>query len=304
MAFSFGDGFDLYATAADALNGYWDSGSAGTSALVAGRFAGSRAITYGTGGNAVKSSGANDAVHHIFCAFQSTGTITGSTLGQYFEFFDGATAQCSIVFKSNGDIVLTAGAPAGTVLATYASAFTVQNAWYGFEFEVLISNTAGYMKVRKNGNSTEDFTSALNLDTQVSANPYANKLQAGNSAGTGHSLDDLFWRSDASSVTWIGEIRCYTRMPASDASVQFSRTPTSRTQRRTRPMVRLLPLWQAQLRYTPFNPTYSGTIGVATVSLGTGYTGNLKCSIFASSGTGPTTVVGTCQCCHKPGCWP
>jgi hypothetical protein len=29
MAWSFGDGFDLYAAAADASNGYWDSGSTG-----------------------------------------------------------------------------------------------------------------------------------------------------------------------------------------------------------------------------------------------------------------------------------
>ena len=37
-------------------------------------------------------------------------------------------------------------------------------------------------------------------------------------------FDDLYWRSDASSVPWMGDIRCYTRMPASDAAVQFSRS--------------------------------------------------------------------------------
>src|SRR6188472_3519164 len=175
MAFQFSDGWDCYAAAADALNGYWDSGVLTSATLPAGRFAGSRAIFFATSGNVVKSSGANDAAHHIVCAFQQTGTLTGSTNGQYFEFFDGVTAQCSVVFKSNGDIVLTSGAPAGTVLATYAGAVTVVNTWYAFEFEVFISNTGGYMNVRKNGSPINDFTSATNLDTQNSANAYANK---------------------------------------------------------------------------------------------------------------------------------
>ena len=48
-------------------------------------------------------------------------------------------------------------------------------------------------------------------------------------AVSAQEIDDLYWRSDASSGAWLGDIRCYTRMPASDQSVQFSRTPGTTT---------------------------------------------------------------------------
>ena len=109
-------------------------------------------------------------------------------------------------------------------MATYASAFTALNTWYAFEFEIAINNTTGVFNVRKNGNTVADF-SATGLDTQNSANAYANKLTVGMQAsGFNQQIDDLFWRSDASSVAWLGDIRCYTRMPASDQSVTFSKS--------------------------------------------------------------------------------
>src|SRR5678816_180957 len=180
MAWAFGDGFDCYAAPADLLNGYWDSGTITNFTFVAGRFAGSQALVEAaSGSNVVKSSGVNDAVHHIVCAFRQTAAISGTTLGFYIQLIDGATAQCSIVFRSDGAILLTSGIQTGTVLATYAGAFPVTNTWYAFEIEVVISNTAGWMKVRRNGNTVEDFTSGLTLDTQLSANAYANKIQLG-----------------------------------------------------------------------------------------------------------------------------
>jgi hypothetical protein len=221
MAWNFGDSFDLYAAAADAANGYWDSYTAGYT-LIAGRFSGSQAVNIAGTFNLVKTSGVNDAVHHFVCSFNQTAAISGSTLAGYFELFDGATAQCSVVFRSDGAILLTSGAPAGTVLATYTGAFPVTNTWYAFEIEVVINNTTGSFTVRKNGNTVADFT-ASGLNTRNSANNYANKLQFGSAGATNQRIDDLFWRSDASSVAWLGDIRCFTRMPASDASVQFSR---------------------------------------------------------------------------------
>jgi len=226
MAWSFGDGFDLYTAVTDAATGYWDTtGSAGQFTFTAGRFAGSQAVN---SSSAVvyltKSSATNDAVHHFCVAFRQTAAISGTTLGIYLRLDDGATAQCTVVFRSDGAILLASGAANGTVLATYTNAFPVTNTWYQFEIEVVINNTTGSFKVRKNGNSVDDF-SASSLDTQNSANAYANKLTVG-MQGTvnNHAIDDLFWRSDASSVAWMGDIRCFTRMPASDASVQFSRT--------------------------------------------------------------------------------
>lgn len=228
MAWSFGDSFDLYATAPDAVNGYWDVGAVVSSiAIAAGRFSGSLAFRWTATVNTTltKTSGINDAVHHFVCAFQQTAAITGSTLGLYFELFDGATAQCSVVFRSDGAILLTSGGPAGTVLATYTGAVTVINTWYAFEFEVVINNATGSFTVRKNGNTVADFTAASLNTRPTSTNAYANKVQVGMNTGiNSQSLDDFFWRSDASSVAWLGDIRCYARMPASDQSLTFSRS--------------------------------------------------------------------------------
>jgi hypothetical protein len=227
MAFVWSDGFDCYATSADAINGYWDTSTNTGITLAAGRFSGSQALRFPTSANVtmVKTSSVNDAVHHLVLAFQQTSAITGSSLGFYLQLLDGATAQCSIVFRSDGAILLTSGGPAGAVLDTYTGAFPVINTWYAFEIEIVINNTTGSWAVRKNGNTVNDRATG-SLDTQNSANAYANKLQiAMNATVSAQLVDDLYWRSDASSVAWMGDIRCYTRMPASDAAVQFSRTP-------------------------------------------------------------------------------
>lgn len=303
MAWSFGDGFDLYATTADAVAGYWDSGTTANFTLVAGRFAGSQAAHC----NALtvvilaKSSGVNDAVHHLVVAFRQTAVLSGSTLGLYFQLQDGATNQCCIVFRSDGAILLTSATPAGTVLATYTGAVTAANTWFAFEFEVVINNTTGRFRARKNGNTVDDFDSGATLNTRPGANSYANKLQVGGNTGvSAQDFDDLFWRSDASSVAWLGDIRCYTRMPSSDSGTpQFSRSPGAATQ---------VPVTASTFgvmsagvgRYTAFTAAYDGTIGTATVNFNTGYAGNLKCSIFASTGTAPTTVLGSANVLINP----
>src|SRR5580765_2592229 len=159
MAWGFGDGFDLYAATADALNGYWDSGGSNFVLITPGRFAGSQAASSGGAGVwLIKSSGSNDAVHHLVVSFRQTAALTGTSLGFYLQLFDGATVQCSIVFRSDGAMLLTSGGPAGTVLATYTGAITAINTWYAFEIEIVINNTTGSVAVRKNGNSSNDFS--------------------------------------------------------------------------------------------------------------------------------------------------
>jgi hypothetical protein len=304
MAWSFGDSFDLYALPADAVTGYWDSGlSPGSSTLVTGRFSGSRALSPSNASTFVKSSGVNDAVHHIVCAFQQTTAITGSSLGLYFELFDGATAQCSIVFRSDGAILLTSGGPTGSVLATYTGAFPASSTWYAFEFEVVINNTTGSFKVRKNGNTTEDFT-ATALNTRPGANAYANKLQVGSQtvAVNTHYCDDLFWKSDASSGTWLGDIRCYTRMPATDQSVTFSRSSGVAQNPGANQINNTITAGSAN--YMPFVAATTGTLSSILFTLGLSYTGNLKCTIYASDGTRPTTAITSATSLTNPAAGP
>jgi hypothetical protein len=153
----------------------------------------------------------------------------------YLQLSDAATNQCCIVFRSDGVILLTSATPAGTVLATYSGAVTAQNTWFAFEFEVVINNTTGRFRARKNGNTADDFDSGATLNTRPGANAYANKLTLGmNAVVTSQQIDDILWRSDASSVPFVGDIRCYTRMPASDASVQFARSTSPASCRRRR----------------------------------------------------------------------
>ena len=239
-------------------------------------------------------------VHHFVLAFRQTSALTGTFAGFALLLSDGATAQCSVVFRSDGAILLTSGVPTGTTLATYAGAVTAINTWYSFEFEVVVHNSTGSFKIRKNGNSVDDH-STTGIDTAGgTANNYANKLTIGpgNTTPT-QNVDDLFWRSDTSSVSWMGDLRCYTRMPASDASTQFARTPTSNTQT---PFTSTgsLAIANGTARYVPFTAAYDGSVGSATVSLVAGYTGNMKCSLFASSGTAPTTVLGSATVVTNP----
>ena len=113
----------------------------------------------------------------------------------------------------------------GSVLATFTGAVPAASTWYAFEFEVVISATTGSFAVRKNGNNVNDF-SATALNTQGSANAYANKLTFGMNQATSQLRSTISSGArGASSGTWLGDIRCYTRMPVSDQSVQFSKSP-------------------------------------------------------------------------------
>ncbi len=294
-AWQFGESWDCYTAAPTGETaGYWETPGFNMTAPVAGRFAGSRAASWSspsTTPSLIKSSGQNDALHHINLAYTQSTAVTGTSLNVWIQLRDGTTPQCSIVIRSDGAILLTSGIQTGTVLATYTGAVTTFATWYSFEIEVFISATGGYMNVRKNGNTVNDFTSATNLNTRPgTANNYANAIALGSSlGGQVPSLDDLYWRSDASSLPWWGDIRCYTRAPASDASVQFSRT-TPLPQVFFNGAVSITP-GANQAKYMPFTPTMSGNMSEVAFLQSTGIptTANMKCALYATNpGTPPT----------------
>lgn len=307
MAFCFGDSFDLYQQFTDAYmsGSYWDSGTTGRVELSSsGRFSGSRGLIGISVGSTtpalVKSSGQNDAVHHINIAAEITTALSGTNQYMFVTFFDGTTAQCSIVFQSSGSILLTSGLPTGTTLATYAGAISAINTWYSFEIEVVINNATGRFRVRKNGNTSDDYDSGASLNTRASANNYANKIGLSNYVGSQTQLiDDFLWRSDPSSVSWAGDVRCYTRLPASDGTVQFTRSGS---------VVPVTPYVQGTTgniasgtaRYSPFFAACSGTIGSAILTLALGYTGNAKCTLFNDNNGAPGTVLGSATAIANP----
>jgi len=228
MAFLFTDGFDCYAAMADLALGYWEAGT-NNGTIVTGRFTGSRGIrgnsTSAINSEFTKTSSQNDAVHHFHVAFLQNNALGAATVNRWITLFDGSTAQCTIAFRGDGSIILASGASTGTVLATYSSAFTA-TVWNSFEIEVVINNTTGSFKVRKNGNTSDD-SATTGLNTRGgTANNYANKIGIGCSAtGFSMDIDDFVWQSSAAAGTWIGEVRCRTRRPAADSgSPQWTRS--------------------------------------------------------------------------------
>jgi hypothetical protein len=294
MAFFFGDGFDLYAACVDATLNYWDPASLNpsSSSLIAGRFPGSRAWNFSSSTTLIKASNVNDAVHHFFLAYLVTAAPSGSSNGFYIQLFDGTTAQCSVVFRTDGAIQLVLGGPtSGNILATYTGAVNAAGAWITFEIEVVISNTVGSIAVRKNGNPSNDFFLG-SLDTQTSANAYANKIQLGASAIVLY-IDDFLWRSDAS-VPWVGDIRCYTRSPVSDVSVQFSRTSAPFTSLLWNPIGVGNTFAANTAYYFKFTANNSGLLSGLSFTLSGGGTGHAKGALYdVNPGGGIGNVLAT-----------
>lgn len=299
MSYFFGDGFDLYASVNDLYLGYWDSTPSQPASITlgAGRFAGSRSLgsPSSTSICLCKTSGQNDAVHHFTFGFIQTIDQTSSGNWWALQLADGTTNQCCVVFNRNGNILLTSATPGGTVLATYTAAAVPYNVWYAFEIEVVIHPTAGSFAVRKNGNTVNDFF-ASGLNTRPGANSYANRLNMLSGATLGGSnqfMDDFLWRSDPTTVPWVGDVRCYTRLPASDASVQWNDSgPITYTPYSNFSQDSLAPNWAV---YSQITPVYSGTIGSVRLPF-TGSTfpssGAVKCAIYANSTNVPVGVLG------------
>jgi hypothetical protein len=304
MAYSFGDGFDAYATTADLSQGYWDSVVPNNTFISSGRFTTSRSFQFGFGSSITKISNVNDAVHHFAVAILQNSGISGTGV-TYIQLLDGTTNQCCISFRTDGAIVLTSGAYSGTVLATYVNAYNSQAVWFHFEIEVVISNTAGRMRVRKNGSPTDDYDSGATLNTRGgTANNYANRVTLGMPNNYDFRMDDFFWKSDASSVPWMGDMRCYTRMPASDASVQFSKTPTNYFAQTSTSVTNTSAITPGIIRATSVTAPNTGTLVSLTFNISTAYTGRVKMALYDTStapGGGPGNLLATSAELTNPG---
>ena len=310
MAYFFADSFDLYAQVSDMIT-YWDgqSNMAGyIQGFIPGRFGG-QAIMFvnGTGNALVKNSGQNDTVHHIVFSVWNY-SITGSANAYtHFVLCDGTNVQCSIALCPNGDIVLCSVAGnTGTVISRYVGAVTLLNTWFAFEVEVKISSTNGSWAVRRNGNVVNDFQ-ASGLNTQNgSANVYANRiiLQPVIGGGGYFYVDDFIWRSDATNVNWMGDVRSYIRRPSANVQTQWSR-PVATIAQASYPVASYGGLGQNTSLDSPTafganTSRYSklvsigGSISGAMLPLLANYTGgNIKCCIFADSTTSPGVRPGT-----------
>lgn len=304
MAWIAGDGFDLYNAAVDiATSGVWDSASVITNAPVAGRIGNSKAYSVFTSGQfpqLIKSSGSNDQTHHVVFAFSQSAVGASGTRGFQITFYDGTLAQCSFMIEGNTGNLLFYSGNLTTLLGTFAGAVPLNGNWTAIEIEVTIHNTAGAFHVRLNGNTVDDFA-LTGVNTRAgSTNAYANKLQMGTNGSLTNlmtmKIDDFLWfsTSGAAPNTWVGDIRCDTRLPAalaagtlSPASSTYSMTPAAASSTTTNwPAARILTT-------TPITSTGAGVVTSLSVTWGSSaFTGKWKLAIYDGTGGTPGALLG------------
>jgi hypothetical protein len=300
MSYFFGDGFDLYTNFADCLS-HWDpvlmSTNYAFNISATGRFTGSRSLVSSTTNNVnpalSKTSNVNDGMHHFSFAIRQD-SLSNSNFGFFVVLLDGAVPQCSFTVALDGRILFYSGS-LGTLLATFTGAVPSINTWYQFEVEIVVHSSSGSVAVRRNGNIVNDFFVG-SLNTRAgTTNNYANRIGLNfYSAAATQIVDDFLWRSESAIVPWIGDIRCYTRMPSADAAVQWSRNATTSSQQVTG-TVGVSTTWSAnQAIYVPFVATFNGLVTAASVDTRAGGgTGHLKFAIFSNSGGTAGTVLAT-----------
>jgi len=293
----FGDSFDSYATQDDLKAGaywdVWDQYHSPNMNLFPGRFQGGKSLSL-TIGNIYKTSNSNDSIHHISMSVYNPQNLFDPSLSRLcagFKLYDGENIQCSVFFDQLGNIQIYSGDVNGTLIATYLYAMGYVKTWYNFEIEIVISNTTGSITIRKNGNTVPDFTIS-NVNTRAgSSNSYANKLWLGTNYVSEFYVDDFLWRSDTSSVPWVGDIRCYIRYPSSDVSASW--TPSNNVVLIQPSLVGyesggMQPGGPPNVYYLPFIASYTGSVGTISLRVSTGSNETLQGVVYASANGIPT----------------
>src|SRR5262245_26461303 len=232
MAWIVADGFDYYSTAADLARSVWDSYGPGTNGFQAGRFGTGQALKAAAtpGIYFTKTIPSNESTLYVAMAYYRYAALSGTRHEYYITYRDGATAQCTIVFESSGNIVLKSGIQTGTVLATYSAAFA-QDVWTHFQVKVVIDGSAGELRVRKNGAVSDTFVATGLNSRGGTANNYANVIVFGGAAANLNQVaDDLlfFSGSGAAPNTWVGDCRAICLQPTGDtAQKNFAPIPAA-----------------------------------------------------------------------------
>lgn len=221
MTLLFVDSFDHYATTeltAKEKWDYYDTYSENMEVAAVGR----------RGTNGVKVDGGNgthDSVQ-IGVVIGDTQTLimgaafyfkkyiisTGTAHNNGFACFDstGGGYQASMVVEANGSVTIRRGSRTGTILAQSAAGVCKRYSWNYIEFKITIDNAAGAGEVYVNG---ESVVSVAGVDTQSTANAFANRiylgLKCGDYSGNGVYADDFYLCDDAGAVAndFLGDLR-------------------------------------------------------------------------------------------------
>lgn len=228
MAFLFSDSFDFYTVTAsnptDLPQGGWTSVyrafDIGISNTVT-RFGVGKSLSIVNTSQIAKTFSRNTS-NTIFLNvsyYNSTVIVPSTDIGVFFSFGDVGTDQFTICFVKNGSIQLRTGGPAGVVAATYSGAFVI-NEWNNFQIKVKIDPSAGTFSIRRNGSSVDSFA-ATGLDTQQTANSYANYMVLGNyTPFLSNWVDDLYVFDDSGLTpnNWTGDLRSYSLTATADTA--------------------------------------------------------------------------------------
>ncbi len=309
MAWIVGDSFDYYGSTTDLARSVWDSNPSANFNFASGavtRFGVGQCMqpTSGAGITVTKTIGSNEATLYAAVAYYRIGALSGTTPEFYFQFRDGATPQCTVVFESSGNIVLKRGDHTGTVVATYTAAFP-QDVWTHFQVRVVIDPTIGSLTVRKNGVPTDTFT-ATGLNTRSTANSYATVIAVGTGGAAGNPFryDDVcfFSGSGAAPNTWVGDVRAVCLVPSGDTAQKNFAPLTATATTTTGTTSTNATCATNTIRFGAFVPVRSGTVTNATLTFASAYTGSAQVALYAADGAGglPGTLLGTSAVLTNP----
>lgn len=136
--------------------------------------------------------------------------------GTILKFVDSSTTQIYLNINVSGQIEVKHGD--GTTLGTYST--ITDSAWMYVEFKSTFNNSTGSYDLKINGISE---VSGTNVDTQNSANAYANKVELGFDGSVIAEFDDYY----VDDANFLGNVKVYTMNPTSDSSVAW--TPSADT---------------------------------------------------------------------------
>lgn len=160
----------------------------------------------------VKVTSAASQAWRIGFAFQITAFGSAPNL---IYLRDSATNQCAVSIQNLRLVGTGAG---GTTLATSTRSLQL-NAWYHFEWYVVVENSlsSGHFIVKING---EEWLNISSGDTQATANASADRFGSISASSTTILMDDLFVFHEAvtSSPTFDGDMRVMTLTPSGNGN--------------------------------------------------------------------------------------
>lgn len=229
MAFLFGEPVEQYGGTVSNATTVYASPPQNTIQATGGRFGGAcfraNSVSHGTiwtlpGARATTTQG----VSAKQTAFNGASAATATSL---FQWYDGATVQCSIHVLNDGSVVAYRGQTTALLGASAAGVYTL-GVYQRVEAQATIHNTTGAITVQINGVAVLTLT---NVNTRVSANNQATHigLLARQNSGGIAQFDWCDWTVTDSTGTdntgFLGDKRSYTSVPAGAGTYQTSDAP-------------------------------------------------------------------------------